>query len=382
MKLKPQLIFKIKAVLLIIMLFHSCSRKPTTNIVQLEPTIHKELLLGQVNEIIQLETTEESFLEFVSKVNVDIRNNRIFVLSGFNVFIFNAEGKFVTKLTKGKGPGEINMVMSFSLDTENKKLYAIDSGKFICVFDYNGKIVNKQKLESFYSSDIHPIDEKNAFLYCYNVGKSEEFFIGIYNFEKNEVIKKFIPGEESPYPSLNLITGENFSSVGNRQFFASPNIFGLFEYKADTFQRILSYDIGDKAAPESFYSKYGNQRKRVNFREDAKEKEYVPFIMFSFCFNKYYLAILEDENKSCYAIDEKTNSKIYMNGALSSYFSLPEVESLKMPRGIQNKQLVFSCSPLDFFNDDAKKESKEIEIAGQKLKIQYDSNPFVIIVKE
>ncbi len=82
------------------------------------------------------------------------------------------------------------------------------------------------------------------------------------------------------------------------------------------------------------------------------------------------------------SFDEKNSSKIYMNGAFSSYFCLPEVESLKMPRGIQNNQLVFSCSPLDFFNDDAKKESKKIEIAGQKLKIQYDSNPFIIIVKE
>lgn len=380
MKLKPQLIFKIKAVLLIIMLFHSCSRKPTTNIVQLEPTIHKELLLGQVNEIIQLETTEESFLEFVSKVNVDIPNNRIFVLSGFNVFIFNAEGKFVTKLTKGKGPGEINMVMSFSLDTENKQFYAIDLANFICVFDYNGNIIRKHQTE-FYSLDIHTIDDDNVFLHCNYVGRSEKNFIGKYSFKEKKIIQKYVSAEESPYSILSSGIANKFLLMENRLFYSGANVFGLFELKADTFQRILTYDLGDRAVPESFYRRYVEQRKTGTFGDAAREKNYVPYVISSFYFNNYYLTIIDDEQYSCYAIDEKNKNKVYMNGQLSTYFNLPEVESLKLPRGMQENFLIFSCTPLDFFGENSKEESKEIEIDGQNINVDYDSNPFLIIVK-
>jgi len=372
---------KLTITLAIIILLFACKQHNNFDTVELEPTLNKNLTLGKINDIIQLETTEESLIGYVTKVNVDLPNNRIFVQSDFNVYLFNAEGKFITKLIKGRGPGEISMILSISPDSKNKKFYAIDSGNFICVFDYNGKLLSKYKLESFYSSDIYLLDEENVILHCYNVGTSEKNFVGIFNFSENKVVRKFIPAEESPYPPLIYMVGNNFTTNGNKLFFARTNIFGLFEFKADTFQRILTYDIGNRAVPESFYNKYVEQRKISSFGEDAREKNYVPYIMNSFYFSNHYLVTLYDEKYSCYAIDEKNKNKIYMNGPLPVYFNLPDVKSLRLPRGMQDNFLVFSCTPLDFFELNPVEETKEIEIDGRKINVKYDANPFLIIVK-
>jgi len=103
--------------------------------------------------------------------------------------------------------------------------------------------------------------------------------------------------------------------------------------------------------------------------------------MNSFYFSNHYLVTLYDEKYSCYAIDEKNKNKIYMNGPLPVYFNLPDVKSLRLPRGMQDNFLVFSCTPLDFFELNPVEETKEIEIDGRKINVKYDANPFLIIVK-
>jgi len=362
-------------------LLFSCAKETDTNhIVKLQPTVNQPHILGKVSDIIQLETTDESLIEYVYKAFIDFDNNRIILLSGFNIYIFDSNGKFITKLKKGKGPGEINMIISFSPDNKNKCFYAIDLANFICVFDYNGNMIKKRQID-FYSSDIHTIDADNVFLHCNFVGTKEKHFIAKYNFKEDSIMQKYVPSSESPYSILAMGIANKFMQTGDRLFYSGANVFGLFELKADTFQRILSYELGDRAVPKSFYGRYVEQRKTGTFGDDAREKNYVPYIKNSFYFNGYYLAIIDDENSSCYAIDEKNNSKIYMNGQLSAYFNLPEVESLRLPKGTQDDMLIFSCTPLDFFEENPKEESKEIEISGIKLKVEYDDNPFLIVIK-
>ncbi len=332
----------------LLLVFFGCTdEKDNSTVVKLEPTINQKLTLGKVSDIIQLETTDESLIEYVTKVHVDRPNDRIFVQSDFNVYLFDAKGKFITKLKKGKGPGEINMILSFSPDTKNKRFYAIDLANFICIFDYNGNMIKKQQID-FYSLDIHTIDADNVFLHCNFVGTKEKFFIAKYNFKEDSIIQKYVPSSESPYSILARGIANKFLPVGDRLFYSGANLFGLFELKTDTFRRILSYDLGNRAVPESFYRRYVEQRKTGTFGNDTREKNYVPYIMNTFCFNDYYLVIIDDENYSCYAIDEKNKDKIYMNGSLSAYFNLPDIESLRLPSGMQDNFIVLSCSPLDF----------------------------------
>lgn len=368
-------------VFFIIFLMYGCEKENNNSTIKLEPTVDKKLTLGKVRDIIQLETSEESLIEYVTKTFIDGQNNRIFVNSDMNIFMFDLNGKYITKLKKGKGPGEVNMIVSFAADAENKRFYALDLGSIIHIYDYDANFIETQKLSDFYSLDIHPIDKENVFLYCNYVGRQEKYFVGIYNLPEKKITKRFVSSDESPYSLLCSGNASNFYEIEGRLFFTSANIFGLFEFETDTFRRTISYDLGNRAVPESFYASYVEKRNRSGFGVDALDKGFVPFVRESFYFNDHFVAILYDENSSCYAINAKNREKVYMNGQLSDYFNLPKVESLTRMCELQKDFMTLSCSPLDFFEHNQVEETREIGIDGRLINVSYDANPFLIIVE-
>ena len=366
---------------LALLIFSACQKEVESNIVKLEPTVKKELTLGKVKEIIPLETSDESLLDFVTKTYIDKENNRVFVNADMNVYLFDTNGKFIKKLKKGKGPGEVNHIVSFTVDREIKRLYAIDVASYIHIFDYDVNFIESQKVNEFSSLDLHPLDKDNLFLFCSYVGRSQKHFVGIYNLKEKKVVQRLVPGSESPYSIFCTGNASNFYEIEDRLFFTSSNIFGVFEFQADTFRRNITYDLGDKAVPESFYASYVERRKRSKFKNDAMKKDLIPFLKESFYFNDHYIAVLYDENSTCYAINAKNRDKVYFKEQLSDYFNLPRVNSLIRACAVQGDFLTFACSPLDFFEEDATEERKTIEIAGQKIEIKYDMNPFLIVVE-
>ena len=366
-----------------LLFFANCDKKrgDDKNTIKLESTVNKTLTLGKVSEIIQLETSEESLLDFITKTYIDKQNNRIFVNSRMNIFLFDLKGKFITKLIKGKGPGEVNMVVSFTVDAKNKRFYVLDFGSIIHIYDYNANHIETQNLTEFYSLDLHPIDKENLFLYCSYVGRKEKYFVGIYNLKEKKIVERFIPSDESPYSILCAGNASNFYEFQNRLFFSSSNIFGLYEFQSDTFRRTINFDIGVRAVPESFYGKYVEKRKRSGFGSDALKKGYVPYLRESFFFNGYYLTVLYDESSSCYAINATNRNRVYFKEQLSDYFNLPRVNSLYRACAVQDDFMTFACSPLDFFEENSTEKGKSVQIAGQKINVDYDSNPFLIVVK-
>lgn len=71
---------------------------------------------------------------------------------------------------------------------------------------------------------------------------------------------------------------------------------------------------------------------------------------------------------------------MYNNGTIPSYFNLPDIPSLRIPLGIEDDNIIFSCSPSDFFINGDVETKKEIRIDEQNIKIKLDDNPFLIIV--
>jgi hypothetical protein len=350
-------------------------------VVKLDATQTEKLIVGEVDKIIPLETTDSSLLNSVSNVYVDFQNDRIFILSDFNIYVFNTQGKYIRKLKKGKGPDEVQMVIAFDVDPESKRLYVLDLAHTICIFNYEGEKIENRKLENFYSLDIHLLDDGNLFLYRNYVGESEKFFTGIYSFEENKVSRKFIHADESPYSIFCIGNANNFLQIDDQLYFYSSNLFGLYKFEADTFRKVISYDVGKRTVPESFSTKYVETRKRTAFHRDSKDAGYVPYLRRTFKFGDYYFVILDDEKYSCYAIDEQSRNKVFMNGQLSSYFNLPEFESLRTPAGIQDELMILSCDPLDFFENGIVGKTKLVELGGEKLEVNYDDNSILILVK-
>lgn len=364
-------------VFLFLFLIWSCSDNKERTI-ELRATQSEKLSLNTTSRIIQLETNSESVLSFILKTNVDFSNDRTFVLSNFNLYIFNSFGKYLGKLKVGKGPGEISRIVAFTIDTATKLIYAIDNSIWLCIFDYNGNMINKYNIKSFPSGDVSVLDDDNVFLLRNHIVDGERHFVGLYNISAQKVVKNFVSAEKSPYPKNSISTLCNFMKNKGKLYFYTPNIFSLFEYQDSDFYPILSLDFGEKV-PKSVSNKFENQD-HCELRGAAKSRHLIPFMLYAFPFKGYYFIIADDEDLNCYALRMR-DKQVYNNGVISSYFNFPKKKSIEFPCGIQDNLIIFQSNPSEFFDPKINVNTKEIQIAGHKIEVNQDDNPFLIVVQ-
>lgn len=366
--------------LILYFLAGSCTGKKVDTI-ELKLNQYEKLDLNSTSRIIKLETTPESLIQYIFKTQIDLPNDRIFVLSNFNIYFFDASGKYLSKLNVGQGPGEIIQVVAFTVDTKRKLVYAIDNSRYLCTFNYLGNMINRYNIENFASTDVSILDDENVLLLRNFVGAEENFFVGIYNLAAQEVVKKFVASDESPYSKCSIATLKNFSQNSGKHYLNIPNIFSLFEFKGKEsgFQPVFTFDIGELTVPKSLSGKFENGN-YWKLRDEAKSLNYAPYQLFGFKFKEYFFIGIDDENINCYAINSR-NQKIYHNGALSSYFNLPDKQSLKLAAGIQNNRIIFQCNPSEFFDLKTQVETMEINIHKHTININRMDNPFLIVIE-
>jgi len=372
---------QIQCFLSLLLILASCSKSPQSNIVLLESSECDSFVLGTPKRIIKLETSPESSLSYIVKLATDFEKHRIFILSDFNVYIFDSEGDFVTKLRKGNGPGDISMVLAFSLIEKSQQFCVLDNAKRIKIYDYDGKPVAEHLLKGVNAIDIQAVDNENVLLQNRSVTEQEPWFILKYNLTLDSVTRKFVPLEESPYPMLNMITQNSFHFNSSQKTFSASNLFGLYEFTGDEFRKGIEYDLGKKAVPESFVRKTLENKRRSHFGEDARENNYAPYILTSFNYRNFNLFVLDDEQRSCYAIDVENKNKVYFNGSLSAYFKLPKVGSFTFPADVKENFLVFACSPSDFFEENTTAKTTTVNIGDQTVEIGLEENPFLVVVE-
>lgn len=92
-----------------------------------------------INKLVPLETNNESVFGGDFKVNVV--DGRIFVHDQSltkNIFAFTSNGRFINKLSIGKGPNEILEAYSCYYDNNSRQVYIYDGGtRLIKAFDFN-----------------------------------------------------------------------------------------------------------------------------------------------------------------------------------------------------------------------------------------------------
>lgn len=362
----------------IVLISWSCSENKSGTIL-LKANPNAKLNVNNTSIIVQLESTSESMLSYILKSNVDLPGDRIFILSNFNIYIFTSSGKYLSKLKLGRGPGEITQIISFSLNTTKKLIYAIDNAIKLCVFDYDGNMINNYDIKDFSSCDLSILNDNDVILLRNYVGGEEKYFVGVYNLQTRSIVKRFIASEKSPYPKNTIIVANNFMKYKENVYFYTPNVFGIFKYKNSDFQQILSIDMGEKSVPSSLSNKYENQN-HCELRKEAKSRHYVPFILLAVPFKDHFFIVADDDDMNCYAINMNSR-EIYNNGTLASYFNLPDKSSLKLPCGIQDNLIIFQCTPTDFFGSKSNENIMEVQIANHKVSIRQDDNPFLIIVQ-
>lgn len=131
---------KILIVFIICSLFCSCSglKKDYSNkelvLIQLDPDKKRKLYLSEIVDsisVIQLETSSQSLLTDISKIDYD--DEYYFVLNSRDklVYKFDKNGKFESQIAKkGVGPGEIMYPQCFALDKMNKEVWMTNNNSF------------------------------------------------------------------------------------------------------------------------------------------------------------------------------------------------------------------------------------------------------------
>jgi hypothetical protein len=148
-----KIIFKILLVLIILTTIVTCidsSNKKEINI--LSSSESKEIQLGSIYKVIPLESTEDSKLAYINKSVVDFKNDRIFILSLMNLYIYDTNGKFLKKASLGRGPLEFIRIMSFTIDTYEKKIYILNDPRNITILSYDLELICSYEYDGFHCS--------------------------------------------------------------------------------------------------------------------------------------------------------------------------------------------------------------------------------------
>ena len=199
-------------VLLIILFFSDCARKPQstityvntgqsgeiefdlTNALLSEPSTVFDDMIDSI-KIIPLETITPSLVsERISSICFSPQN--IFVNDHRNVIVFTQQGKFVKTLDKGQGPNEVGFPEAMSYDEKNGFLYVYDGmSRKIMKYTQEGEFLSYHVVNAFIR-DLSVSDTLT--LIAHHVGRNHNFAISIGDTIGN-FHNSFVFGEEK-YP--------------------------------------------------------------------------------------------------------------------------------------------------------------------------------------
>jgi hypothetical protein len=377
---------KIISFILSFFLLLSCANKKNqtasdVEVINLQYANNEHLNLRKpIIKVIKLEKTKNSLLRNIQKAYIDTLNNKIFLLSHFNLFIFDANGKYITKLKTGKGPGEILQLSSFAVNPGKQTLCVLDRSCFLCEYDYSGNFIKRNQLEKFYSKSLYYADNDHLFLTCNYVGKSEKNYVGCYSFAERRIIRKYISSDFCTYPiSSNLMIPNNFIKKDDELYFISPDIFGLFKYDGDDFDLFYHFDPGKKRVPDNL-AKTLLSNSRSAFRERAKKQNYIPNLLYVNFYDNHIMVGLDDDKFSCYVFNPNNPKKVFYNENITHALGLPDIKTLRLPIDNSNNSMVFACNPVDLFQEAEDFDTKTVNIGDQRLKVSIDDNPVLVCI--
>lgn len=254
---------------------------------------------------IVLETTEESLLSFIDKLQ--IQDERVYILdrSEKSIFVFDLEGRFVNRMNRfGQSSNEYISVSDIDVSDNGQILVNDYLGRKILKYDANGDFIEaihtpaSSRSFKFLGKHRYALDLRNG------VSTGEDNYNYIC-FEKDAVIEKAVPFNKN-------LLGYTFSyGYGNSSFYLYDNELYLTALFNDTLFSITKEGL---LAPHLVYQ-FGVDKPQLNwslketnqYRNDQRTGERVSSIYHFNKFGAYYFISYDYREGSNYVISKKNS---------------------------------------------------------------------------
>ena len=190
-------------------------------------------------EIIALETTSESLISSIDKIQ--IKDSVLYILDDTQdiIFLFNHQGKYLQKINHiGRAPNEYYHISDFHIDDTTLYVVAGGNQKILC-YDLTGNFL--KSFNTDYPCDRITTDSAYIYIY-YNFSHPDGHNVGIYNKQKLQLHKRY-----KSYPRQQAGIGNNtrcWVSFGNKVFASFPYEYNIYQLSPDTCKIINQLDYG------------------------------------------------------------------------------------------------------------------------------------------
>ena len=198
------LIYILFALLIIIVSSCSGTKNDTQDIVKLKYNKNIEFKYRNV-KIVPLETNMNSLLGDIKRIEF-IDSLILIQDSSLNLFLFNGNGKFVSKIGGyGEGPSEYSSISSFYVDKKNKYITILDEIKSSLIsYDIKGQYISSESipLNNIKSANYATLDKDGNILINYLISfeKTKAYsFINKKNISNKSVVFDYDPIETEGY---------------------------------------------------------------------------------------------------------------------------------------------------------------------------------------
>ena len=315
--------------------------------------------------VIPLETTAESLIKVISKV--EYYKNRYYILdkSLHVIFVFDSKGKYLYKINdRGEGPNNYIDLTDFELDKNIDKIIILSAGaRCLNYYNMEGEFLKKLRLPKIklYYDKLHLIN-KDTIVFSTPDGINK---LKYYSIKENVIIHEDSINEQKDHFHPNQFMMEGFLSYGlTNTVYSLKN--GKTE-KAYTWDFGENNDLSNLNIPKGF-----NPNALKKYGEDVFSSVTVNYVIYLQGQNdRYIYAMLIIENKRRNVLYDKETNK-------SIVFEKTKEGAAIYPIKWDNEYIISTVGGYIEFNDLVPNEIRAPELSKIINNIKEEDNPVLI----
>ncbi|WP_316824163.1 MULTISPECIES: 6-bladed beta-propeller [Pedobacter] len=329
------------------------------------------------SKVISLETSAASLIGNINRIS--IFDNRIYILDRAtnSVFIFNWNGKFITKIHDiGVDKGKYIGIMDFAIDKASKRILVHTHRPYkLIYYNMEGKFLSETPLEGYYKNIDIPA--KGKLLTINPTGSYTANVLDLNSGDKNEFIHKDAISEKFNF--FSTVFPNVLNSLGT--YVTVPYSPVIYKYSDDKIIPAYRINFGKKNMPDSLLDKnlpasdiYNEAMKNEygffisNFRETKN------FLVFSYGKNSIVVYSKKDGKAESFSFIENKHDLIHFENLFGHDGNDDYILSTRQAIFFKSQMNVYKSSPKDWA-----KVPPYIKAIDSTL--NNNSNPVLIVYK-